>query len=176
MKTIGLTVLAIALVGAVAMAGDMTPEQAMSKMMNCEACKPMNEYPQLGPNIRFDMIETDNGFISTFMMADESVVPAYKECEKKCESTRAAAMEMSDEEAKEKLCPFCVGMRKVMAREDVTVNTYPTTMGSVTVAEATSEEGTKALHNYAAMAKETSNLLAEATMKMMQEGHEGHDH
>ncbi len=176
MRTIGLAVLAIAIVGAVAIAGNMTPEQAMEKMMNCEACKPMNEYPQPGPNIRFDMIETDNGFISTFMMADESVVPAYRECEKKCEATRGAAMKMSDEEAKEKLCPFCIGMRTVTAREDVTVKTYPTSMGSVTVAEATSEEGTKALHAYAAMAKETNALLTEAAMKMMQQGHEGHDH
>jgi hypothetical protein len=165
-----LAVVMIALFSAVAVAGDMTPEMAMQKMMNCEACKPMMEYPQLGPNIRFDVIETDNGFVSTFMMADESVMPAYKECEKKCEATRKAAMTLTDEEAKEKLCPFCVGMRKVMAREDVKVNNYPTSMGSVTVATASSDEGTKALHDYAKMSKETSALLDEAAKKMMMEG------
>lgn len=168
MKKLVLAVLAVALVAAVAFAGDMTAEQAMQKMMNCEACKPMNDYPQLGPNIRFDMIETDNGFVSTFMMADESVMPAYHECEKKCEETRAKAMKFSDEEAQQKLCPFCLGMRKVMGRKDVTVNNYQTTLGEVMVATSTTPEGVAALHDYAKMAKETSQLLAEATMKMMQ--------
>ncbi|GAB4315234.1 MAG: hypothetical protein Kow0074_02710 [Candidatus Zixiibacteriota bacterium] len=176
MKRIGLALLAVAALCAVAVAGDMTPEQAMEKMMKCEACKPMNEYPQLGPNIRFDMIETDDGFVSTFMMADESLMPSYKECEKKCEVTRMAAMKMTDAEAEEKLCPFCLGMRKVMARDDVKVSTHATALGSVTIATASTAEGTKALHDYAKMAEETSSLLAEATMKMMKDMHEGHDH
>lgn len=168
MKKIGLVALAIALIAAVAFAGDMTPEQAMQKMMNCEACKPMNDYPELGPNIRFDMVETDNGFVSTFMMADESVMPAYHECEKKCEETRAKAMKFTDEEAQQKLCPFCLGMRKVMARKDVTVNNYPASLGGITVATARTPEGVKALHDYAKMAKETSHLLEQAAMNMME--------
>lgn len=168
MKKIAIVALAVALVAAVAYAGDMTPEQAMQKMMNCEACRPMNDYPQLGPNIRFDMVETDNGFVSTFMIADESVMPAYHECEQKCQETRAKAMKFTDEEAQQKLCPFCQGMRKVMARKDVQVSEYPTTLGDVTVATASSPEGVQALHDYAKMAKETSQLLKQAAMNMME--------
>ena len=170
MKKLAMVTLAIALLFAVAVAGDMTPEQAMQKMMSCEACKPMSEYPQLGPNIRFDIAQTDNGFVSTFMLADEKLMPAFHECEKKCEETRKAAMSYTDAEAETKLCPFCQGMRSVMARQDVKVNHFPAALGQICVATSTTAEGTKALHDYATNAKETSDLLTEATMKMMQEG------
>ena len=160
---------AVVALATVATAADMTPQQAMDKMMNCVACKPMNDYPQLAPNIRFDIQDTKTGFISSFLMADEKVMPAFAECEKKCEVARAEAMKLSDEEAATKLCPFCVGMRKVMARSDVAMENVGVSLGKVMVATASTAEGVSALHDYAIMARETSALLDKAAIEMQQQ-------
>ncbi len=162
----GYAVLLAAVVVQLAFAGDMTADQAMQKMMNCSACKPMMDYPQLGPNIRYDIHETPNGFVATFMLADEKLMPAMRECEAKCEVTRAAAMKMSDKEAQEHLCPFCTGLRDLMSRGDVTLDHFETSTGYVTVVTSNTDDGVKATHTYAQMARETSALLAEASAKM----------
>ena len=160
---------AVVALGTVATAADMTPQQAMDKMMNCVACKPMNDYPQIAPNIRYDIQDTKTGFVSSFLMADEKVMPAFAECEKKCEVARAEAMKLTDEEAETKLCPFCVGMRKVMARSDVAMENVGVSLGKVMVASASTPEGVSALHDYAMMARETSALLDKAAMEMQKQ-------
>jgi hypothetical protein len=161
---------AIAGVAAVAVARDMTPQQAMEKMMNCMACKPMNDYPQIGANIRYDIKDTKTGFVASFLMADESLMPAYKECEKKCEAARAEAMKLTDEEAAARLCPFCAGLRKLMARDDVTIDNIGVTLGQIMVATSSTKEGVAALHDYSMMARETSALLDKAVVERQQQG------
>jgi hypothetical protein len=145
-------------------AADMTAQQVMDKQMNCPACKPFADQPQVMSNIRYNMFPTKTGFASTFMMADATVMPAYRECEKKCQAIQAELGKMSDADAKEKLCPFCYGMKGVTGRKDVSIEMFPAELGTVTVATATTPEGTKALHDYAKMAQETSMLLSQAMM------------
>ncbi len=174
-KVLGITMLSVSLVASWAMAIDMTPEQAMHKMMSCTSCKPMMEYPQLGPQIRYDVHETDTGFVSAFMLADEKLVPQLRECESKCAVTRKTAMDYSPKEAEEHLCPFCSGMHGLMSRGDIEVEEFTTALGKIVVATSSTSEGVKALHAYASMARDTSALLARASMQM-KDPHAGHDH
>jgi hypothetical protein len=166
-KFFGLLVMTAVLAASLAVAGQMTAEQAMQKMMSCVSCAPYAEYPELGPNIRYDIFETSSGFVAAFMLADEKLAPKFRECEKKCEAARATAMKLSEKEVEAKLCPFCSGMFKLMARDDVTIEEFQTKLGQVVVASASSDKGVEALHGYAKTAKETSDLLDKAAAKMM---------
>jgi hypothetical protein len=56
-----------------------------------------------------------------------------------------------------------------MGRKDVAFEGGKTTMGWVTVATASTPEGVKALHDYAAMSKEFSDKLAQAGKEMAKE-------
>jgi hypothetical protein len=164
----GLFVLGIAsvLIVAVAFAGEMAPEQVMQKLMTCPSCKPYMEYPQLGPNLRFDTNKISNGFVATQMIASEGMVAMFRECEKKCEVTHAEAAKLPPEEAEARLCPFCFGMHKLMSRDDIKTEQFQTSLGHVMVATSDAEDGVKALHAYVEMAQETHKLLEEAAAKM----------
>lgn len=157
----------VLLVAGSAGAADMTAEECMAKMQNCMACAPMAQYPQIGPNIRYNCFDTKSGFLSSFMIADEKVMSDFWKCEKERDVAREASMKLSAEEAGEKLCPFCLGMREIMAREDVSFENFESLTGKLMVASATTEEGTTALHAYAKMSRETSELLDEAMAEMM---------
>lgn len=171
MKRLVSMLVAVAVLAAVGStnAGEMTPKEAMAKMQSCVACAPMSKYPDLMPNIRYDIFETKAGFVATFMIANEKMMETFNKCNKECDVARQEAMKMTDAELKGKLCPFCVGMRKVMSRKDVTFEKFSGSMGEVMMAGSTSKEGTAALHNYAKMARETSALLDQAAMEMMKE-------
>ena len=157
------------LVAGSAAAADMTAEECMARMQNCEACAPMAKYPQIGPNIRFNCFDTKSGFLSSFMIADEKVMADFWKCEKECDVAREASTKLSAAEAEENLCPFCLGMREIMARKDVTLENFEGLTGKMTMASATTKEGTEALHAYARMARETSALLDEAVAEMMKQ-------
>lgn len=150
-----------------ATAADMTAEECMAKMENCMACAPMAEYPQIGPNIRYNCFDTKSGFLSSFMIADEKIMSDFWKCEKECDVAREASMKLSDAEAEENLCPFCVGMRGIMAREDVSFERFQGMTGKMMLASATTEEGTEALHAYAKMSRDMSALLDQAMADMM---------
>jgi hypothetical protein len=161
--TVGFTSI---LIVAVAFAGEMTAEQVMQKLMTCPSCRPYMEYPQLGPNMRFDTNRISNGFIASQMVASEKMVPMLRECEKKCEVTYAAAAELSPEEAEAQLCPFCLGIYKLMARGDVEQEKVETSLGHIMLATSDTEDGVKALHAYVDMAQETHKLIEEMAAKM----------
>jgi len=172
MKKILSVVLLLALAaGSPALATEMTPEEAMQRMMNCVSCRPYMEYPELGSSIRYDIFKTKTGFVSAFMLADESLVPEFRELELKTEASREEAMKIPPSEYGKLLCPFCEGMFALMMRGDVDLEEFRTHMGTVALATSDTKDGIEALHEYAEMAKTTSKLLDEAAAKM----HEGHE-
>jgi hypothetical protein len=159
-----LAVLALA-TAALAGTGEMTPQQAMEKMMNCPVCSAWSTEPGVTDNIRYDIIQTKNGYVETFMTADEKMMPAFEKCGAECEK-RMAAIPTMDKEQKDKLCPFCVGHIKLSSRTDLEFEMHKTHMGWVSVASATTPDGVKALHGYAAKAKKHADLLAQAGAEM----------
>lgn len=169
MKKLICLALVTVFVAPIALAIDMTADEVMAKFMTCISCKPWAEYPELGPNTRYNIFDTDTGFIATFMVSDEKFAPAMKECHEKCLVTRAEAMKLSPEEAKDKLCPFCEGMFKLGARDDVKIKEMDAAMGQVVLVSSDTEEGVKAAHAYAATAREIDALLTEAAPKMPEE-------
>ncbi len=173
MKRILCTVAALML-ATVAMAGTasktdtMTPAEAMGKMMNCPVCSAWMMDPAIGPNIRHAVYPTKNGYVETMMTADESTMPSFEKAEAECER-RAATIPTMTQDQKDTLCPLCVGHMTFMGRKDVTVENFKTPDGWVTVASATTPDGVKALHDYAATSKNFSDLLSQAGADMSKE-------
>jgi len=164
MKRVLCTVAAL-MIAVTAFAGtDMTPQQAMEKMMNCPVCSVWGVEPALGPTLRYDISTTKNGFIEVLQTSNEAMKPAYDtasaECHKRAEGipTMAAA-------EKAKLCPLCVA-HMTLDRKDLTFDYANTSLGMVTVASSTTPEGIKALHDYAATAKTQCDLMKQASMDM----------
>ena len=152
-----------------ALAIDMTADEVMAKLMTCVSCEPWAEYPELVPNTRYNIFDTDNGFIATMMVADEKLVPAMNECQKKCEVARAEAMKMPPEEMEDKLCPFCSGMFELMSRGDVEIKELNAALGQVVLVTSETEGGIAAAHAYSATARELDALMTEAAVKMTEE-------
>jgi hypothetical protein len=170
MKRVLCTVAAIMLATA-AFAGnvsDLTPQQAMDKAMNCPVCSAFGADPALGPTLRCDIQPTKAGYVQVFGTADEKMVASFEKAHADCES-RCMSIPTMTAEQKAKLCDCCNGMTALMSRKDVTFEGGKTTMGWVTVASASTPEGVKALHDYAAMEKEISGKLAQASMEMSKE-------
>jgi hypothetical protein len=168
MKRILCTVAVLAIAaGAVAGTGEMTPQMAMEKMMNCPVCSAWNTPPTVGPAIRYSIQETKNGYIETFMSADEKLMPDFEKCYAECEK-RVMGIPSMTQEQKDKLCPFCIGHVKMMDRKDLTFESVKTPLGWVTVASSSSAEGTKALQTYASTAKKQADLLEAAGKEMGQ--------
>ncbi|UCG50695.1 MAG: hypothetical protein JSW58_10855 [Candidatus Latescibacterota bacterium] len=170
MKTLmSVAVVSVLVVSSLAFAGEMTPEETMMKMMNCVACKPYGEYPQVMQNIRYDIFDTSNGFVVAFLMANEEHVGDFRACEEKCEAARAEAAKLSAEEKEAQLCPFCVGMFKLKGRDDITFEKFDAQLGQIMVASSNTDEGVKALHAYSDNSRKTNKMLEEAAKKMKAE-------
>jgi hypothetical protein len=170
MKRIVCTVAALML-ATTAFAGsvsNMTPQQAMEKTMNCPVCSAFGTDPALGPTLRHDIQPLKSGYVSVFTTADEKMAPAFMKAQAECESRCMAIPKMTADQ-KAKLCDCCNGMTALMGRKDVAFEGGKTTMGWVTVATASTPEGVKALHDYAAMSKEFSDKLAQAGKEMAKE-------
>lgn len=160
-----LAVLTLATAALAGTAGEMTPQQAMDKMMKCPVCSAWSEEAGVVDNIRYDMITTKNGYVETFMSASEKMMPAFEKCGAECEK-RVATIPSMTQEQKDKLCPFCVGQMKLASRKDLEFEMHKTHMGWITVASSTTPEGVEALHGYAKKAQKHAALLAEAAMEM----------
>ncbi|MDH3197079.1 MAG: hypothetical protein OEO21_02460 [Candidatus Krumholzibacteria bacterium] len=156
-----LAALAFATTAVAGTAGEMTPQQAMEKMNNCPVCSAWSKEAGVTDNIRYDIIQTKNGYVETFMSADEKMMPAFEKCGAECEKRMAAIPTMSKEQM-DKLCPFCVGQGKLASRTDLGFEMHKTHMGWVSVASSSTPDGVKALHDYAAAAKKHADLLAQA--------------
>lgn len=158
----------VAFAGSDSSAGSMTPAQAMDAMMNCPVCSAWFVDPTVGPNVRYSISPTKNGYVSTMMTADESALPAFMKADMECERRASAVSEMTQDQ-KDRLCPVCVGQMKFMSRKDVTVEHFKAPQGFVTVASATTPDGVNALHQYAMTAKSFNDLVNQAAMEMGKE-------
>lgn len=163
MKRVLCTV-AMLMLATAAFAGDMTPQQAMEKVMNCPVCSAWGMDPTVGPTIRYDISTTKTGFIEVMQTSNEAMKPAFDKCAAECEK-RAAGIPTMSAEDKAKLCPFCVA-HVTIDRKDVTYENAPTALGMVRVASSTTPEGVKALHDYAATCKKQSEMMHQASMDM----------
>lgn len=164
MKRVLCTV-ALLLMAVSAFAGtDMTPQQAMEKMMNCPVCSVWGTDPALGPTLRYDITATKMGFIETLQTSNEAMKPAYDKAAAECQKRAAGIPTMSAEE-KAKLCPLCVA-HMTLDRKDVTMDYANTSLGMISVASSSTPEGQKVLHDYAATCKKQSDLMKQAAVEM----------
>lgn len=168
MKRVLCTVAAL-LIAVAAFAGtELTPQQAMEKAMNCPVCSAWGMEPALGPTLRYDIAQTKTGFIEVFQTSNEAMKPAFDKAAAECEKRAAGIPTMSAEE-KAKLCPFCVA-HMTLDRKDASFDHANTSLGMITVGSATTPEGVKALHDYAAACKKQSDLMQQASMEMSKQG------
>ena len=164
MKRVLCTV-AVLMIAVAAFAGtDMTPQQAMEKMMGCPVCSAWGVEPALGPTLRYDISTTKTGFIEVLQTSNEAMKPAYDTASAECHK-RAEGIPTMSAEDKAKLCPMCVA-HMTLDRKDVAFEHANTSLGMVMVASSTTPEGVKALHDYAATAKAQCDLMKQASMEM----------
>ena len=158
-----LIALALVMIAAVAVGSpnEMSPQQAMETMMNCPVCSAWSAEPALGPTIRYSISTTKTGYVETLSTADESMKPTFDKCAAECEK-RAAGVASMPKAEKDKLCAFCAGHVKLMARKDLAFENVNTPLGIVTVATASTPDGVKALHGYAAAAQKQADMMAQA--------------
>ena len=166
-KAVWMTATAVAVIGAMAVAGQMTPQELTMKVANCPSCKAMANYPDLGPNLRPDIFETSTGYVSTFLMADAKYLPTCAKWEKDCETIMAGAAKMSRADLEKTFCPVCVGMSDLMGRKDVKMETFMGSMGRVTVASSATPEGVTALHAMVKTMNEAKAVMPQAFAEMM---------
>lgn len=155
------TVAVLMLAGVAFAAGEMTPQQAMEKVMNCPVCSAWNPVAQ---NIRYDIFTTKTGTIESFMNAgaDEA---AWNAASADCEKRMASIPSMTADQ-KAKLCPMCMAHMTLSSQKDVSVQQYHTKTGWIAVTTANTPAGQKAVSEYAASMKATSELLASAAKDM----------
>lgn len=159
-----LCTVAVLMLATAAFAGsNMTPQQAMEKTMNCPVCSAWT--PDVSQNIRYDIFVTKNGYIESFMNANESTMDAFNKCAAECEK-RAATIPSMSADQKAKLCPFCTARMDLMGSKDVVLENFKTHTGWVTVATTTSAAGQKTAAEYAAAMKAQSDLLEAAGKEM----------
>ena len=170
MKRVLCTVAALMLATAVfaGTAKDMTPQQVMESVMNCPVCSAFSVDPALGPTLRCDTQPLKAGYVDVFTTSDEKMVASFEKAHADCESRCLAIPKMTADQ-KAKLCDRCNAMTALMSRKDVTFEGGKTAMGWVQVASASTPEGVKALHDYAAMSQEINVKLAQASMEMSKE-------
>src|SRR5262245_45708888 len=149
-----------------AAATEMTPQQAMEKTMQCPVCSAWGVDPALGPTIRYDIVPTKTGFIEVMQTANEAMKPSFDKAAAECEK-RAAGIPTMSAADKAKLCPFCVA-HMTLDRKDASYENASTALGMITVGTATTPEGIKVLHDYAAACKKQSDLIGQASMEMQQ--------
>lgn len=165
MKRVLLCTVAVLMLAGIAMAaGEMTPQQAMEKVMNCPVCSAWNPVAQ---NIRYDIFTTKNGTIESFMNAGADA-EKWDACAADCEKRLATVSSMSADQ-KAKLCPMCMAHMSLAGQKDVSVQNYKTHTGYITVATWTSPAGQKALNDYTMSMKSTASLLETAAKEMKPE-------
>ena len=157
------TVAALALATAAFAGSTMTPKQAMDSTMNCPVCSAWT--PDVSQNIRYDVFTTKNGYIESFMNANEATMDAFNTCAAECQK-RAASIPTMSADQKAKLCPMCTARMSLMSSKDVVLESFKTHTGFVTVATATTPAGNKTVQEYAAAMKGHSDLLEAAAREM----------
>lgn len=164
MKRVLCTVAALMLAtAAFAVAGALTPQQAMEKTMNCPVCSAWT--PDVSQNIRYDIFMTKTGYVESFMNANESTADAFAKCAADCEK-RAATIPTMSADQKAKLCGFCEARAGLMSQKDVTLENFQAHNGWITVATYSSPSGQKALTEYATAMKTQADLMEAAAKEM----------
>jgi len=162
MKRVLLRTVAVLMLTSIAFAaGEMTPQQAMEKVMNCPVCSAWNPVAQ---NIRYDIFTTKTGTIETFMNAGADQA-AWDAASADCEKRMATVPTMTAEQ-KAKLCPFCMAHMNLTNAKDVTIQNYKAHTGYVTTATWNTPAGQKAVTDYATSMKSTSQMLETAAKDM----------
>lgn len=162
MKRVLLCTVAVLMLAAIAFAaGEMTPQQAMDKVMNCPVCSAWNPVAQ---NIRYDIFTTKTGTIETFMNAGADQA-AWDAASADCEKRMATVPTMTAEQ-KAKLCPFCMAHMNLTNAKDVTIQNYKAHTGFVTTATWNTPAGQKAVTDYATSMKSTATMLETAAKDM----------
>jgi len=162
MKRVLLCTVAVLMLASIAFAaGEMTPQQAMEKVMNCPVCSAWNPVAQ---NIRYDIFTTKTGTIETFMNAGADQA-AWDAASADCEKRMATVPTMTAEQ-KAKLCPFCMAHMNLTSAKDVTIQNYKAHTGYVTTATWNTPAGQKAVTDYATSMKSTSQMLETAANDM----------
>ncbi|HXS10630.1 MAG TPA: hypothetical protein VN852_11660 [Candidatus Krumholzibacteria bacterium] len=162
MKRVLLCTVAVLMLTSIAFAaGEMTPQQAMEKVMNCPVCSAWNPVAQ---NIRYDIFTTKTGTIETFMNAGADQA-AWDAASADCEKRMATVPTMTAEQ-KAKLCPFCMAHMNLTNAKDVTIQNYKAHTGYVTTATWNTPAGQKAVTDYATSMKSTSQMLETAAKDM----------
>jgi hypothetical protein len=157
-----------AFAGTPAKMGDMTPQQAMASMSNCPVCSVWMTDPALGPTLRHNVFATKTGYVEMLATADAAMVPSFDKCAMECEK-RAEGIPSMSKDQKDKLCPLCIGQMTFMGRADVTVENFKTDSGMIAVASASTPEGIKVLHDYAASSKAFGDKMSQAGTEMGKE-------
>jgi len=162
MKRVLLCTVAVLMLASIAFAAsEMTPQQAMEKVMNCPVCSAWNPVAQ---NIRYDIFTTKTGTIETFMNAGADQA-AWDAASADCEKRMATVPTMTAEQ-KAKLCPFCMAHMNLTNAKDVTIQNYKAHTGYVTTATWNTPAGQKAVTDYATSMKSTSQMLETAAKDM----------
>ena len=169
MKRVLLCTAALLVLASLAFAGsDMTPQQAMEKVMNCPVCSAWNPVAQ---NIRYDIFTTKTGTIESFMNAGADQA-AWDAASADCEKRMATVPTMAADQ-KAKLCPFCMAHMNLTSSKDIAIENYQSKTGWITVATATTPEAKKALAEYASSMKNTAQMLETAAKDMKPETMKG---
>jgi hypothetical protein len=141
----------------------ITPQQAMEKTMNCPVCSAWG--PEVSQYIRYDIHTTKSGSIETFMCSNETAMDAFAKSAAECEK-RAMSIPTMSADDKAKLCPFCTARMGIMGSKDVTMESFKTHMGMVTITTTANPAGQKAIQEYAAAMKAQSDLMEAAAREM----------
>lgn len=163
MKRVLCTVALLMLATAAFAGSAMTPKQAMEATMNCPVCSAWT--PEVSQNIRYDIFTTKNGYIESFMNANEAMSDQFNASAAECEK-RAAAIPTMSADQKAKLCPFCQARMGLMSQKDIVLENFKTHNGWITVATATTPDGQKATMEYAKGMKTQADMLEAAAKEM----------
>jgi hypothetical protein len=163
MKRVLCTVAVLALATAAFAGSTLTPQQAMEKTMNCPVCSAWT--PDVSQYIRYDIHPTKNGYVETFMCANESALDGFAKCAAECEK-RAATIPTMSADQQAKLCPFCTARMGLMSNKDIVMEGYKTHMGMVSIGTSSSPAGQKAASEYAAAMKAQADLMEAAAREM----------
>jgi hypothetical protein len=95
----------------------MSPEmqQMMAEMMKCEVCKNLAMHMDvLGPVMKNEAVPLSDGMAEMHTITDPSKLQLFRDSCAAMNKAGAACMTMTDEEASQRLCSYCQGMRSAM--------------------------------------------------------------
>jgi len=116
-------------------AKSMSPEmqQMMDAMMKCEVCKNLAAHMDvLGPVMKNEAVTLSDGMAEIHTITDASKLPLFRESCAAMATAGEGCMKMTDEEASQRLCPFCQSMRSAM-KAGAHMSTGETKSGSMMV-------------------------------------------